>query len=145
MIEDAIRPGQLEVLCAECARLKAEVDNEMALAGRDTNGLCLRDKRYSIMQRYKSSRHLESFISGALMRAVCRATMGDRAYLFTEQFLLKGPHSEMDFNWHQDSAYVGFAHEPFAICWCALDDVRPENGSIHILPFSRAPSRDLQL
>ena len=42
------------------------------------------------------------------MADVCRATLGDTAYLFWEQYVVKGAEAGMKFSWHQDSGYVGY-------------------------------------
>ena len=49
----------------------------------------------------------------------------------------------MTFSWHQDSGYIGHDHPPYLTCWCTLDDVTEENGTVYLLPYSRAGGRDL--
>ena len=44
----------------------------------------------------------------------------------------------MKFGWHQDSGYIPEPHSPYLSCWCALDNVSAENGTIDVLPWSRA-------
>ena len=69
---------------------------------------------------------------------VCRATLGDTAYLFWEQYVVKGAEAGMKFSWHQDSGYVGYPdHKPYLTCWCALDDMSEENGTVYVMPFSQ--------
>jgi ectoine hydroxylase-related dioxygenase (phytanoyl-CoA dioxygenase family) len=46
-----------------------------------------------------------------------------------------------EFPWHQDSGYVDHPHTPYVNCWIPLDDVTEENGTLYILPFSRAGTR----
>ena len=76
------------------------------------------------------------------MAEVCQATLGDTAYLFWEQYVVKGAEEGMKFSWHQDSGYVGYPdHRPYLTCWCALDDMTIENGTVHILPFSHSGIR----
>lgn len=48
------------------------------------------------------------------------------------------------FAWHQDSGYVGFEHKPTINLWCALDDMSEENGTLYLLPYSRAGTREVQ-
>jgi ectoine hydroxylase-related dioxygenase (phytanoyl-CoA dioxygenase family) len=50
----------------------------------------------------------------------------------------------MKFGWHQDSGYVGYDHKPYLSCWAAIDEVSEENGTVYILPFSRAGTRKRQ-
>jgi ectoine hydroxylase-related dioxygenase (phytanoyl-CoA dioxygenase family) len=47
----------------------------------------------------------------------------------------------MTFSWHQDSGYVKTPHKPYLSCWCALDDLTEENGTVYMLPYSRAGTR----
>ena len=48
----------------------------------------------------------------------------------------------MAFSWHQDSGYIGYPdHRPYLTCWCALDDMSEENGTVHVMPFSRVGIR----
>ena len=44
--------------------------------------------------------------------------------------------------WHQDSGYVGYDHKTYLTCWVTLDDVSEENGTVYLLPYSRAGTRD---
>jgi ectoine hydroxylase-related dioxygenase (phytanoyl-CoA dioxygenase family) len=44
----------------------------------------------------------------------------------------------MKFAWHQDSGYVGHPHREYLSCWCALDDMSVENGTVFMLPYDRA-------
>ena len=33
-------------------------------------------------------------------------------------------------------------HRPYVFCWCTLDDVTEENGTVYLLPYDRARTRD---
>jgi ectoine hydroxylase-related dioxygenase (phytanoyl-CoA dioxygenase family) len=33
-------------------------------------------------------------------------------------------------------------HKPYLTCWCTLDAVNEENGTVYILPYSRAGTKD---
>jgi ectoine hydroxylase-related dioxygenase (phytanoyl-CoA dioxygenase family) len=75
------------------------------------------------------------------MAQICRATLGDTAYFFFDQFVVKGPEQGMPFSWHQDSGYVvGNGgppdHTPYLTCWCTLDDATLENGTVRLVPGS---------
>ena len=53
----------------------------------------------------------------------------------------------MKFEWHQDSGYLekqlpGYT-KPYLTCWCALDDVDETNGTIYVLPYSRAGTKGI--
>jgi ectoine hydroxylase-related dioxygenase (phytanoyl-CoA dioxygenase family) len=72
------------------------------------------------------------------MAEICRKTLGDEAYLFWEQYVIKAGDPNTAFAWHQDSGYVHEDHTPYLTCWIALDDVTEENGSVYLLPYSRS-------
>jgi ectoine hydroxylase-related dioxygenase (phytanoyl-CoA dioxygenase family) len=74
---------------------------------------------------------------------VVRATLGETAYLFNEQYVVKAAEKGLKFGWHQDSGFVGYTHRPYLSCWCAIDDVTVENGTVYLLPYSRAGTREL--
>ena len=81
------------------------------------------------------------------MAEICRATLGEVAYLFNEQWVVKGAEVGMKFAWHQDSGYVKFrdpqtTHKPYLTCWTPLDDVDETNGTVYLLPHSRAGTKN---
>ncbi len=92
------------------------------------------DDRRFLRLRHEDLPPVSEFLFGDRMRHLARAFTGGDAYLFVEQFVVKGPRTGAGFAWHQDSGYVGFAHEPYVSFWIALDDVTEENGCISILP-----------
>ena len=106
-----------------------------------------RGKRYFINNRYRLSQRLWEFLFSPLMAQVAEATVGPDAYLFHEQWVVKGAEQGMKFAWHQDSGYVKWYepsadHKPYVTCWCTLDDVSEANGTVYILPHSRAGTKD---
>jgi hypothetical protein len=103
-----------------------------------------RRKNHFIPKRYKECKRLDEFIFSELMAEICRATLGPDALLFYEQMVVKAADKGRTFSWHQDSGYVGFPHRPYLTCWCALEDMSVANGTVYILPFSRAGTREVQ-
>jgi len=116
-------------------------------AGLDVLGINHRNKRYFISRRYTESPLIARFLFSDVMAEITRALLGDTVYLFNEQYVVKSAEVGMKFSWHQDSGYVHFRngapHEPYLSCWCALDDVTIENGTVYILPFDRAGTREV--
>ena len=53
--------------------------------------LSSRGNRYFVNDMYRYSNRLWQFIFSDLMAEVCKATIGDAAYLFHEQWVVKGP------------------------------------------------------
>jgi len=144
ILERALGDYFLELLRGECQIFIDLIHAEMDKQGTDVLHINHRGKRYFIGNRWRESTRLHEFLFSDLMAEVCRATLGPDAFLFVEQFVLKAAEVGMKFAWHQDSGYLGpqTPHKPYLSCWCALDDMKVENGTIDILPFSRFDSRE---
>jgi hypothetical protein len=141
-----IPPAMLTMLREDCSYSLGYYDSMMDAKGTQTENLSHRGKRYFINNRYRLSTRLYKFIFSDLMAEVARATVGDDAYLFHEQSVVKGAEQGMKFAWHQDSGYVKWydpktSHRPYVTCWCTLDDVSEENGTVYLLPHSRGNTR----
>lgn len=141
VLEAVIPKTTLTQLREECAYFVGYTDSWMDGEKLDVFGITHRGKRYFISNRYRSSQRMIDFLFGSLMESVVRSFIGDDVYLFNEQWVVKGPEQGMKFAWHQDSGYVKFydpntQHKPYLTCWCALDDVSHENGTISVMPHS---------
>jgi ectoine hydroxylase-related dioxygenase (phytanoyl-CoA dioxygenase family) len=143
VLERAIGASELALLRAVCDHEIADCEAEISAAERSDGRSIHRRGRYFITFPSRRRRELDGFLYGELMAEICRATIGDDAYLFYDQMVVKGTDAENRFAWHQDSGYVGHDHRPYVTCWCALDDMTIDNGTVHILPYDRAPSRSL--
>jgi ectoine hydroxylase-related dioxygenase (phytanoyl-CoA dioxygenase family) len=143
LLERAVSSEHLQMLRDEAASFIDKIHAEMDRQGKDVIGINHRNKRYFINNRYRESEHLHEFLFSDLMADICRATIGPNAYLFHEQYVIKAAEVGMKFAWHQDSGYVGVSHKPYLTCWCALDDMTEANGTVYILPYSRAGGRDV--
>lgn len=130
------------MLRAECASAVAQIEQAMDAAGSDTFGLNHRGRRYIVPLQYKRSARLPAFLFGDVLADMCRATLGSEAYLFLEQFVIKGAGDGMRLSWHQDAGYLPFDPPPYVTGWIPLDDVDEANGTIHVLPYDRAGTRD---
>jgi ectoine hydroxylase-related dioxygenase (phytanoyl-CoA dioxygenase family) len=75
------------------------------------------------------------------MANTARAALGDTAYLFNEQYVVKAAERGMTFGWHQDSGFIPYPHPPYLTCWIPLDHVSEANGTVYLLPYSRAGTR----
>lgn len=137
-ILESVIPGHvLDALRAECMRYIDIADKEMEAKGLRTDGITHYKKRYFISNRSASSPIMTDFLFSELMASICQATLGDNAYLFNEQYVVKAADTDSKFAWHQDSGYIGHYHRAYLSCWCALDDMGIENGTIYVLPYSR--------
>jgi ectoine hydroxylase-related dioxygenase (phytanoyl-CoA dioxygenase family) len=142
VIESALAATELETLRSECRRLVAERDAEMTRLGVDTLDLCHRGRRY-FLHAYGTSPAVRRFLASDLMADIARAALGDNVYLFNEQYVIKAAERGMPFGWHQDSGFIPYPHPPYVTCWIPLDDVTESNGTVHLLPYPRASTRDV--
>jgi ectoine hydroxylase-related dioxygenase (phytanoyl-CoA dioxygenase family) len=139
ILEKIIPDDQLEVLRNECDTLIKAQEAEMDKQGVDVLNLSRRNSRYFVFLAYKQRPQLGKFLFSDLMAELCKATIGDTAYLFWEQFVVKGTDKKgAEFTWHQDSGYVDKPHKPYVNAWIPLDDVSEENGTINLLSYSLA-------
>ena len=144
ILERALPDEHLAILRDECQRFLDEANAEMDRQGTDVLGLNHRNSRYFIAHPSQRSARVREVIFSDLMAEICRATIGDVAYIFWEQYVVKAAEKGMKFGWHQDSGFeVGVKHTPYVSCWCALDDMSEANGTVYILPFSRAGTREV--
>ena len=142
VLEDIVPPGDLDTLRSECQRFIDERDREMDRLGVDKLDLDHRGSRYFV-HAYGKSPAVERFLSSDLMVRIARAALGDTAYLFNEQYVVKAAEQGMRFSWHQDSGFIDYPHRPYLTCWIALDDMTEANGTVYLLPYSRAGTRDV--
>lgn len=143
-ILDRIIPDDwLSTIRRECEECIKEQEAEMDRQGTDVLNLSRRNSRYFVFLAYKQRPQLGNFIFSDLMAEICTGTIGDTAYLFWEQFVVKGTDKKgAEFGWHQDSGYVDHPHRPYVNAWIPLDDVNEENGTIYLLPYQRAGTRE---
>ena len=136
-LESVIPDDLLDLLRGECGTFISQMDERMEREGKDVMGLNHRNKRYFVSNCFRQQPKLREFLFSDLMAEVCRAALGENAYLFWEQYVVKGAEAGMKFSWHQDSGYVGYPdHKPYLTCWCALDDMSEENGTVYVMPYS---------
>lgn len=141
ILERALDEDQLELLRGGAQYSIDKIEREMDEAGVDRLNINARGKRYFSHMIYQDRPELRRFLFSETMAEICRATLGDDAYLFWEQYVIKAGDPETSFAWHQDSGYVHENHQPYVTCWIALDDVTEENGSVYLLPYSRSGIR----
>jgi ectoine hydroxylase-related dioxygenase (phytanoyl-CoA dioxygenase family) len=141
ILDSVIDAASLALLRDECQVALDRKHAEMDASGESSQGITHRGQRYFISNCFKVQPRLREFLFSELMADICRSTLGDEAFLFWEQFVVKGRQG-MKFSWHQDSGYVGDPdHKPYLTCWCPLDDVSEENGTVYVLPFSHVGIR----
>jgi ectoine hydroxylase-related dioxygenase (phytanoyl-CoA dioxygenase family) len=142
VLESVLPQTELELLRSECQRFIDERDREMDRLGVDKLDLDHRGSRYFV-HAYGKSPDIERFLCSDFMVEIARAALGDTVYLFNEQYVVKAAEHGMTFSWHQDSGFVEYDHRPYLTCWIALDDVTEANGTVYLLPYSRAGTRNV--
>ncbi len=125
-----VLPDELDMLRRVCDALTDEPVDDGG-DGRHRIGLG-RNRRF-LAHRHEEFPDLERFLLAGSAADVAARLLGDQCLLFNEQFVVKGADSGASFAWHQDSAYVGFDHEPYLSVWIALDDTTEENGCLYVL------------
>ena len=144
ILENALPDDHLTALRNECQRFIDEMHADMDRQNTDTIGLNHRNRRYFVPHPSLRSPAIKDVYFSDLMADICRATIGDSAYAFWEQYVVKAAEQGMKFGWHQDSGFeVGVKHKPYVSCWCALDDMTEANGTIYVLPYTRAGTREV--
>jgi ectoine hydroxylase-related dioxygenase (phytanoyl-CoA dioxygenase family) len=145
VFEGVLNGVMLEMLRTQCSLFIEREDARMDALGVDSIGITHRGRRYFANQCQRTQPALRQMLFSPIMAEICRAILGQDAYFFFDQFVVKGPEGGLPFGWHQDSGYVvgngGPAdHAPYLTCWCPLDDATVENGTVSVLPFSRVPA-----
>jgi ectoine hydroxylase-related dioxygenase (phytanoyl-CoA dioxygenase family) len=141
VLEGVIAGEELELLRSGGQFAMDRLDQRMDEAGVDRIGINAKGKRYFSNMVYQERPELRRFLFGSTMAEICRAVLGEDAYLFWEQYVIKAADPDTSFAWHQDSGYVHENHKPYLTCWIALDDVTERNGSVYLLPYSRSGIR----
>jgi ectoine hydroxylase-related dioxygenase (phytanoyl-CoA dioxygenase family) len=141
-LERVVPASEVAVLRDECQRFIDERDREMDRLGVDSIDLDHRGRRYFV-HAYGKSPAVERFLFSGLIAQIALSTLGDTVFLFNEQYVVKAAEQGMKFGWHQDSGFIPYAHAPYLTCWITLDDVTEANGTVYLLPFSRAGTRDV--
>lgn len=143
ILPEAISAEHLQILRDSCDHLIDLIHQEMDRLGTDHVHISHRGKRYHIAKKYDQPPRLSEYVFSDLMADVCRATIGDTAFLFYDQYVVKAAEQGIKFSWHQDGGYLGFSHRPYVTVWAAVDDMTEENGTAYVLPFSTVGIRSL--
>lgn len=136
ILESVIQESHLKILRESCDLLIDLMHQEMDRLGTDHIHISHRGKRYHVAKKYDQAPGLSGYVFSDLMADVCRATIGDTAFLFYDQYVAKAGEQGIKFSWHQDSGYLDFNHKPYVTVWAAVDDMTLDNGTAFVLPMS---------
>jgi hypothetical protein len=143
ILDRVIPDAHLQILRDSCDLLIEVMHREMDRLGVDHIHISHRGRRYHIAKQYEQAPELSRYVFSDLMAEICRATIGDTAYLFYDQYVVKAAEQGIKFSWHQDGGYLGFSHRPYVTVWAAVDDMSEENGTAYVLPYSTIGIRTL--
>ncbi|CAN5805956.1 hypothetical protein BH09VER1_BH09VER1_49940 [soil metagenome] len=143
ILERCVSEEHLALLRSNCQFRTDALDAEMREKGVDREELNAVGRRYFVPRCYQQKPELGQFTFGELMAEICRATIGDEAYLFWDQYVVKGTDKDSSFSWHQDAGFVSMDCPMYLTCWVTLDDVTLENGTVYLLPYSQVGIRTL--
>lgn len=129
---DILSSEELATLRSACDSLLAEKLDDGGHSGKHKIGLGA--NRRFLAHRHEDFPDLEAFLLGPTIAKITQTCLGTPGVLFNEQFVVKGAKTGASFAWHQDSAYVGFDHDPYVTIWLALDDATLDNGCVYLLP-----------
>ena len=143
-----LNESELELVRKACDQSIHDLETDMRTKGVTRDRINVLGKKYFVLNPRKHQTVLNDIVFSEKAADVCRATIGNTAYLHNEQFVVKMTDTETSFAWHQDSGYSVYQggaarHPPYITFWIALDDMSVANGTISVLPFSRAASREL--
>jgi ectoine hydroxylase-related dioxygenase (phytanoyl-CoA dioxygenase family) len=145
ILENALDSHLVEIAREECAASIERKEEKMRKQGKTEDGINLLGKRYFIGLPSLFHPRLYELIFNDLTAEICRKTLGPDAFFFWDQYVVKFKDEEGSFAWHQDDGYtLGRPHHPTTTCWIALDDMTEENGTIRVLPYSRAGGKELR-
>ena len=130
ILENALPGALLRRIQDEAMRFKALFDGRMREAGVDVWEISRLDNRYFIQSYHDQSDSLKEYLFSDLMAEICRATIGPEAFLFLEQFVLKGAEKGMSFSWHQDGGWWAPDCPAYVSVWLALDDMTVDRKSV---------------
>lgn len=143
LLENVVPPEHLQLLRGKVLENIQRIDAQMDALGVEKSGINHKGSRYFVSPYIAGDKELGDFIFSDLMAEVTRATLGDDVFLFYEQYVVKAAEKGGKFSWHQDSGYIGHPHhKPYLTCWITRDDVNEENGTVYLLPYDRAGTRD---
>ena len=132
--------AELSLMRDVCETLLAEPAED---GGDGKHTIGLGQRRRFLSHRHEDFPALEACLLNGTPARLAADLLGGSAYLFNEQFVVKGPRKGASFAWHQDGAYVGFDHKPYVTIWIALDDAHEANGCVYLLPRNLETERHL--
>jgi hypothetical protein len=102
IVPEFLDPAELEMIRNVCDVSVAEVEREMRSKGLTKNRSNTLGKKYFINNVLKRHPELKSIVFKKKIAKLCKATIGDTAYLHNEQFVVKMTDTDTSFAWKKD-------------------------------------------
>ena len=142
VVERALDAELLGIARSVCDRARSALERDLRERGENRHdNISILGSRYFLRKSRERRPEVRRVLFNDTTAALCRATIGDTAWLQNEQFVVKLREPTSTFPWHQDSGYNVYRggaerHPPYVTLWVALDDVSRANGTISLLPWS---------
>ena len=142
VVESALDAELLDIARSACDQARAALERDMRERGENRHdNISILGSRYFLRKSRERYPELRRVLFNETTATLCRATIGETAWLQNEQFVVKLREPTSTFPWHQDSGYNVYRggaerHLPYVTLWLALDDVGHSNGTISLLPWS---------
>ena len=142
VVEGALDAELLGIAQLACDRARSALERDLRERGENRHdNISILGSRYFLRKSRERYPELRRVLFNDTTAALCRATIGDTAWLQNEQFVVKLREPTSTFPWHQDSGYNVYRggaerHPLYVTLWVALDDVSRANGTISLLPWS---------
>lgn len=144
IVEEFFSPEELELMRGVSDRAVQDIDRRIDAGDETVPSINHKGSRYFVPHAHRDYPEIRSVSFGEKMADVNRRILGERTYLFLDQFVVKAAERGMKFAWHQDAGFITHTRvKPYLTCWIPLDDVTVENGTVYVLPYDRAGTRDL--
>ncbi len=116
--------------------------DELLAAGKATvDGVSGARPHKFLFEAAKQKPELDRINFGPLITELCLQTLGPDVWQVNDQYSYKDALTGGTFGWHQDGGYIGAPHKLYLTVWIALCDMCEENGTIRVVPRSRAKVR----
>lgn len=144
IVPDFFTQSEVNLMRGVSDRAVADIDRRIDEGDPTVPDINHKGSRYFVPYAHMNYPELRPVALGSKMAHLNRRILGPTTYLFLDQFVVKAAEKGMKFAWHQDAGFITHrVVRPYLTCWIPLDDVTVENGTVYVLPYDRAGTRDL--
>lgn len=142
IVPDVLSAEDLSAFRQDFDDIVKEEDQRLDREGSDDKSITVKGKKYFVSFPHLDRPQLKKAFFNETMEDIVGSILGETAYFYWDQCVIKFKDEKSSFAWHQDSGYgpVVRPHAPYLTCWLALDDVTVENGTVYMMPYDKAPA-----